>query len=456
MSTRETSVAGQFYPSNATEIRSMIQTYNTLLDAYFESNNEIQNLNPRAVIVPHAGYIYSGFTANIALRLLENSDVKRIVVIGPSHRVYLKGTSISQYDSYATPLGSLPIDKFLVDTLKEKFSFTCIPEAHHEHSTEVQLPLIKAYKPDVSVVELVYGDEDPNKLADVINYLLEDTETAVVISTDLSHYYDINKANKLDTICLNAIKHMEVKKLYDGCEACGKIGLAAMLLSAKERALKPVLLDYRTSADTSGDNSQVVGYMSAAFVQNHTVTKKKEILLQLARFAISEVIGKPENLNVDTLIKDNPWLEEERASFVTITIDGDKLRGCIGSLIAHRKLYLDVIHNAKSAAMHDPRFPPLTLKEFEHIKIEISLLTHPESISYDSPQTLKSKIRVGIDGVIIKNGTHQATFLPQVWEELPNFEVFFSHLCQKAGMSSDCLKNMPEILVYQVEKYKEA
>jgi hypothetical protein len=456
MSTRETSVAGQFYPSNATEIRSMIQTYNTLLDAYFEGNTEIQNLNPRAVIVPHAGYIYSGFTANIALRLLENSDVKRIVVIGPSHRVYLKGTSISQYDSYATPLGSLPIDKFLVDTLKEKFSFTCIPEAHHEHSTEVQLPLIKAYKPDVSVVELVYGDEDPNKLADVINYLLEDTETAVVISTDLSHYYDINKANKLDTICLNAIKHMEVKKLYDGCEACGKIGLAAMLLSAKERALKPVLLDYRTSADTSGDNSQVVGYMSAAFVQNHTVTKKKEILLQLARFAISEVIGKPENLNVDTLIKDNPWLEEERASFVTITIDGDKLRGCIGSLIAHRKLYLDVIHNAKSAAMHDPRFPPLTLKEFEQIKIEISLLTHPESISYDSPQTLKSKIRVGIDGVIIKNGTHQATFLPQVWEELPNFEVFFSHLCQKAGMSSDCLKNMPEILVYQVEKYKEA
>lgn len=455
MSTRETSVAGQFYPSNATEIRSMIQAYNKILDAYFEGNTEIQNLKPRAVIVPHAGYIYSGFTANIALRLLENSEVKRIVVIGPSHRVYLKGTSISQYDRYATPLGSLPIDKFLVDILKEKFSFTCIPEAHHEHSTEVQLPFIKAYKPDVSVVELVYGDENPNKLADVINYLLDDTKTAVVISTDLSHYYDINKANHLDSICLNAIKNLEVKKLYEGCEACGKIGLAAMLLSAKERSLKPVLLDYRTSADTSGDTSQVVGYMSAAFVQNHTVTKKKEVLLQLARSAISEVVGNPVNLNLDALIKENPWLEEEGASFVTITINGNKLRGCIGSLTAYRKLYLDVIHNAKSAAMHDPRFPPLTPKEFEHIQIEVSILTDPESISYDSLQTLKSKIRVGIDGVILKDGAHQATFLPQVWEELPSFDIFFSHLCQKAGMPSDCLKNMPEILVYQVEKYKE-
>jgi hypothetical protein len=221
----------------------------------------------RAVIVPHAGYVYSGFTANIALRLLANTNAKRIVVIGPSHRVYLKGTSISDFDTYHTPLGALYIDKSLVADLKERFDLDFIPEAHHEHSTEVQIPFVKTYTPEVSVVELVYGDESPANLAKVIEYLLEDPETAVVISTDLSHYYDIKKANALDSICLEAVKTLSTSELHQGCEACGKIGVEAMLIAAKKNGLKSILLDYRTSADASGDESQVVGYMSAAFVE---------------------------------------------------------------------------------------------------------------------------------------------------------------------------------------------
>jgi len=130
----------------------------------------------------------------------------------------------------------------------------------------VQIPFIKTYEPDVSVVELVYGDEDPANLAEVIEYLLEDPETAVVISTDLSHYYDIKKANTLDSICLDAVKKLNSAELHQGCEACGKIGVEAMLIAAKKSGLKSILLDYRTSADASGDESQVVGYMSAAFI----------------------------------------------------------------------------------------------------------------------------------------------------------------------------------------------
>jgi len=139
--------------------------------------------------------------------------------------------------------------------------------AHHGHSTEVQTPFIKTYEPDVSVVELVYGDEDPANLSKVIDYLLEDPKTAIVISTDLSHYYDIEKANRLDSVCLDAVKKLDESELHQGCEACGKIGVEAMLLSAKKRGLESILLDYRTSADASGDKSQVVGYMSAAFVE---------------------------------------------------------------------------------------------------------------------------------------------------------------------------------------------
>lgn len=267
MSTREMSVAGQFYPSNPDEIESMLEHYNQILDEHLKGNDDIFHLKPRAVIVPHAGYVYSGFTANIALRLLSNSDSKRVVVIGPSHRVYLKGTSISEFDTYQTPLGTLNIDQVLVSDLKERFDIGFVPEVHHEHSTEVQIPFVKTYTPEVSVVELVYGDESPEKLAEVIEYLLDDPETAVVISTDLSHYYDIKKANALDSICLDAITELNPAELHQGCEACGKIGVEAMLFSAKKNGLNSILLDYRTSADASGDKSQVVGYMSAVFVE---------------------------------------------------------------------------------------------------------------------------------------------------------------------------------------------
>jgi len=181
--------------------------------------------------------------------------------------VYLKGTSISDYDQYETPFGALQIDHTLVNELKENFSLNFIPDAHHEHSTEVQMPFIKSYDPNASVVELVYGDEDPGNIAKIIEYLLQDPSVVVVISTDLSHYYDIDKAKKLDNICLDAVKNLDVGELHQGCEACGKIGVEAMLIVAKKDDLKSILLDYRTSADASGDKSSVVGYMSAAFIK---------------------------------------------------------------------------------------------------------------------------------------------------------------------------------------------
>ncbi|MFT7824507.1 MAG: AmmeMemoRadiSam system protein B [Sulfurimonas sp.] len=268
MSTRKTAVAGQFYPSDPQEIRKVFDHYNQILEKHFSKDDVIWQLRPRAVIVPHAGYIYSGFTANIALKVLTNQDIDHIVIIGPSHRVYFKGTSISECDKYHTPLGDLPIDRKLACELKEEFALEYFPDAHHEHSTEVQFPFIKAYKPNVAVEEIVYSDEDPEKLAPVIKRLLQDPKTAIVISTDLSHYYDIQKANRLDSICLEAVKELDRGKLHDGCEACGKIGVEAMMIAAKELRLESVVLDYRTSADASGDESQVVGYMSAAFVES--------------------------------------------------------------------------------------------------------------------------------------------------------------------------------------------
>lgn len=266
MSIRRASVMGSFYPNNPKEIEKMFSYYNTILDKNLQ-DKDILSIKPKAVIVPHAGYIYSAFTANIAFRVSKNRQPKKAIVIGPSHRVYLKGISVATYDEYQTPFGNIKIDIDLCHTLMNDFGVSFAPQAHQEHSTEVQMPFLKYYFGDIEVVEMVYGDEDPAHLKKIIDFLLEDKETLVVISTDLSHYYDIQKANSLDSICLDAVSSLNVLKLHQGCEACGKIGVEAMILSAKEKTLQPLLLDYRTSADVSEDIDRVVGYMSAAFIK---------------------------------------------------------------------------------------------------------------------------------------------------------------------------------------------
>ena len=266
MKMREAVVKGQFYPASTEEIEAMFARFNKALEESIR-DPKLLEMKTEAIIVPHAGYIYSGFTANSAYRLLGNSSVRRVVVIGPSHRVYLAGTSVSEYDLYESPLCDLPIDRTLATEMIQKFGMRFAPEAHREHSTEVQMPFIKTYLPDVRVVEMVYGDEDSRNIASVIEWLLGDPETGVVVSTDLSHYYDIEKAKRLDGICLDAVSRLDPAGLHGGCEACGKIGIEAMLIAARNLGLEPMLLDYRTSADVSGDTSQVVGYMSAAFIK---------------------------------------------------------------------------------------------------------------------------------------------------------------------------------------------
>ncbi len=177
-------------------------------------------------------------------------------------------------------------------------------------------------------------------------------------------------------------------------------------------------------------------------------------LIKLARMSILEEFEGKKLIDKKEWIEKYPYLKEERACFVTLKIKGN-LRGCIGSILPHRPLIDDVIANAKAAAFEDPRFSPLTPEEYEEIEVEISLLTIPQKLEYEDKEDLKNKIRPFKDGVILSLGNYQATFLPAVWEELPNFEIFFAHLCMKAGMPGDCLQYHPIIYVYQAEEIKE-
>jgi len=180
------------------------------------------------------------------------------------------------------------------------------------------------------------------------------------------------------------------------------------------------------------------------------------VLLQIARASIEAAFGKPFPFNKESLAARFPALAEDRATFVTLKVDGKALRGCIGSIVPHAALFDDVVANAKSAAFRDPRFSPLTEREYRHCSVEVSLLSVPELLPYADTEALRRTIRPGVDGVILQLGGRSATFLPQVWEELPDFDLFFAHLGLKAGIGADVLNRHPEIFTYQAEHFEDA
>lgn len=258
---RNMSVSGSFYPRRAVEIERYFEHFSKIYDENFT----LPDVKSRAVIVPHAGYIYSGYTANIAYRVLQKSGVKKFVVIGPSHKVAFNGISLCEFSSYDTPFGKINAIADLAPKLRDRFSISCIKDAHAEHSTEVQFPFLKHYIEDVSIVELVYSYANAHYVSEIIDFILEQDDMGVIISTDLSHFYNLGEAHRLDNICLVAIDKLDVGMLHNGCEACGNIGVEAMILSAKKLGLSAHILDYRTSADATDDTSRVVGYTSAYF-----------------------------------------------------------------------------------------------------------------------------------------------------------------------------------------------
>lgn len=260
---REAAVSGSFYPEDCSKIKTYFQKFRDFMDRETQATS-LSKITPRAIIVPHAGYVYSGFTANIAYTLLADIVVNRVIVIGPSHHHYFEGISGSYFEEYETPCGDIEIDSDYLIALAQEFKIGFEAKAHiKEHSTEVQMPFIKEYLPNAKVVELVYGKISSRILSDIITYILKDDTNVVVISSDLSHFYTQEKARKLDNICLDAIVSLDSQRLDEGCEACGLLGIKAMIRSSCTLKLQSQLLDYRTSFDYSGDKSRVVGYASA-------------------------------------------------------------------------------------------------------------------------------------------------------------------------------------------------
>lgn len=180
----------------------------------------------------------------------------------------------------------------------------------------------------------------------------------------------------------------------------------------------------------------------------------QSILLALARDSIKEVLEAKRIIDIDALIEQHPVLSQHVATFVTLSINSE-LRGCIGSLTPNSRLIDDIIHNAKAAAFEDPLFNPVSTSEYLHCSIEVSILTPAVKIEYSTIEELQRQINIGTDGVILNLDGKNATFLPQVWNELATFDAFFTALCSKASLAANCLKSRPKIYTYQVDSAKD-
>jgi AmmeMemoRadiSam system protein B len=251
---RQPAVAGSFYPAEPKHLHEIVDEY--LKDA--ETNAKV----PKAIIAPHAGYIYSGPVAATAYaRLIKAHDqITRVVIIGPSHRVGFSGLAVSKAQTFITPLGAIPVDQEAVQTLL-KLPFVEYNEPAHaqEHSLEVHLPFLQETLDSFKIVPIVAGDASAEQVSQVLDALWGGDETLIVISSDLSHYHDYVTCQKLDKATSTAIENLQYEKLaYDS--ACGKVPVSGLLKLAREKSLSVKTIDLRNSGDTAGDKKRVVGY----------------------------------------------------------------------------------------------------------------------------------------------------------------------------------------------------
>jgi hypothetical protein len=445
---RPPALAGYFYPADPSRLRDEL---GRLLAAVPPS---AEAPVPKALIVPHAGYIYSGpVAASGYARLLPAAGkIRRVVLLGPAHRVAVRGLALPAAERFATPLGEVALDRAAIESLAGLPQVLASEAAHAlEHSLEVHLPFLQTVLGDFQLLPLVVGRATPGEVAAVLERLWGGPETLVVISSDLSHFLTYDSARETDAESVQRM--LELEAVLDHEQACGATPVNGLLAVANRRGLRAELLDLRNSGDTAGDKSRVVGYAALAFhetpLPQPAEDARGEILLAAARAAIGEHFG------AEALVLDmQPWMLEAGASFVTLTQDGD-LRGCIGSLEAHRPLLEDVQSNAVAAAFRDPRFVPLSNHEFAHVRLEVSEVSRAEPLEFESESHALSLLRPHVDGLILEYGRHRSTFLPQVWETLARPEQFLSQLKRKAGLPADFWHDELRLSRYSVTKWKE-
>ena len=446
-SVRPAAVAGMFYPGEA---RSLAAEVEDLLGGASEPMPRLGY--PKALVVPHAGYIYSGPVAARAYDELTSARgcVRRVVLLGPTHRVAVKGLAVPGAEAFATPLGAVRVDGEALAAVRDLPQVVVSDRAHAlEHALEVQLPFLQKTLGDFALAPFAVGMASVAEVAQVLERLWGGPETLIVISTDLSHYHSYEVARAVDQSTITRIASLATDIDHD--EACGATPLNGFLSVVKRKNLSLKLLSACNSGDTAGGKDRVVGYSSFGLYEGGEVAidQAGRTLLAIARGAIEAKLGGSPGV-----LHSAPWLQQAGATFVTLTKNGE-LRGCIGSLEPARALGEDVAQNALGAAFRDPRFAPMTSAEWPQCRVEVSLLSAPKPLRFADEADLLSQIEAGRDGLIVEADGRRATFLPQVWEDIADKRAFVEHLLRKAGLPADTRLTRCKVSRYRVAKWTE-
>jgi len=459
---RRPSHAGAFYPGEKNELKKMVD--GLLKEAHPKPHAQPAIGEGRAIvmIVPHAGYIYSGPIASHAYRLIKDISPKRIILLGPSHYYPLNNPTLYGEGSFSTPLGEVPINADLTNKIKKRCpDIEVSQEAHRkEHSLEVQLPFLQRVLSKFEIVPILVPPHrealDEEKLAKVLAELLKEDKDGgliILVSTDLSHFHPYNEAKKIDEGTVKLIKEMSIKKLGEGIlsgrnELCGDGAVLTGMLCAREFGAKNVeVLSLASSGDTQGDSGRgVVGYAAIVFYNNKNGKENKEDIneatkkeiLKIARETIEKYVREK---NVPKITPKAAIFKEKRGVFVTLMKHG-QLRGCIGRFNPDENFLAVLQKMAVSSATQDYRFSPVVASELKDIEIEVSILSALRKI-----RSLDEFV-VGEHGIYMKKGPRASTFLPQVateqgWDK----KETLMHLSLKAGLDQSAWKGA-EFYIY--------
>ncbi|MGB1801307.1 MAG: AmmeMemoRadiSam system protein B, partial [Gammaproteobacteria bacterium] len=423
ISIRPTAVAGSFYPKQASELNNMLEKF---LSQY-AVNDSVKITIPKAIIAPHAGYIYSGQTAASVYSNLEQvkDKIKRVVLLGPTHRVYVNGIALPSNTHFSSPLGNVSIDTESLKKISSHSFVDYIDEAHtQEHSLEVHIPFLQKVLNDFVLLPILVSNAAPEQVATILKELWGNDETLIVISSDLSHFLNYETANKTDSHTTELIEKFDYEHIGSK-QACGCMPMRGLLKLAQEKNMTIQTVDLRNSGDTAGSKDRVVGYGAYALFENNDNIlndSDKAIVFDVMHNSIKQSLNLEKAFNIDAMDL-SETLKTNYAVFVTLKLNG-QLRGCIGTNEAHLSLIDAVAKYAHAAAFSDPRFKPLTEEEYKQIEISLSILTPAEPFPFKDEQDLLNQLRPNIDGLIIAKNNKRATFLPVVWESLSRPEQF--------------------------------
>ena len=442
---KEPSIAGTFYSNDTINLIKELETIKKTSKNFYKTTS-------RAVIVPHAGFAFSGTLAFEGINLLDRR-IKNIFIIAPAHRVAFEGLGLSGFEKWKTPLGEIEVNQEINNELVEKFGAAINDDAMApEHSIEIQVPLIQNVFDGVKIVPILIGKARPEDIEKIISEYYPNPENGFVISSDLSHFLDEENEKQMDYNAAKMIESGDIRNFqYE--MACGAIGITGLVEFANKYRYSLIRVGLSNSAKINNDKSRVVGYGTWFLYEgdkNELIGKyHTDFVIGLCKTVIESALKK-----VDLTIVYPQVFDEPGACFVTIEKNG-QLRGCIGSIIAHRPLVNDLIENTRSAAFKDSRFKPLTIEELNQLKISVSILTEPKRILFNSEQDLLDKITPNLDGLIIKDGDKQAVYLPSVWEVIPDKKEFLSALKVKAGLPRDYFSNTFEAYRFETIYIKE-